>query len=435
MNIDLSPELPHGFSGTWTPNKTYSFNSALQVAYAAYIRSASLEMSDNKAEQVPMLISAYCSGECKTTVRAPGVARTGCVEKRWPVTKSMLRDPSSVWGSGDGMPSKPLFFSNMALFGEFRDSGPMWTPGREAALVTTGTLDLEDCSGVYVETHCTISSAVLEYDVVVRGHEISFATTAASGRVLAEANNTFFDIYANAKQDVTLMLLILLFEPSTSANATLSYLASKGEVDGISFDTFNFFAMKHFKTSLVRSPCEVHFSDPTNDIVAMLNSIMFRAGVMTASWQNMTGLLDEGLSVHQTVPAQQTESQNVFHTDLRWFAGAATIQSITIIIVLPVFWGWWNVGVELTLSPFHTAKLLDAPVLECVNSAAGATGISNDLGDRKVQLGLVESLEPSGPTRTDGKLPGGVDFLYRSRIGITNPHGVARPRKGMRFTH
>ena len=435
MDVELSPELPHGFSGTWYPGDALSVNDALSLVYGQYTRSASLTGGDSKADQVPIRTSAYCSGECRATVRAPGIARTDCVNKTWPITEKMLRDPSSAWGSGGVMPSKSIFYTEISLYGVNVYAGSMRTPGREAALLTTGVTNYESCSGQYVETNCTLSSAVLEYDVVIRGHEMTFETSAASGRVVAEANNTFFNESAKAPQDVTLMGIMLLLQPSISANASLSHTVSKGYLTDPAMDTLNLFAMQHFETSLMQTKCDVRFSDPTNDIVSMFNSILFRAGVLTGKWRNTTHLLDEGLSVHQTVQAQQMEKQNIFHSDLRWFAGAAAIQCITIMLILPVFWGWWNIGVELTLSPFQTAKMLDAPILKDVNSAAGATGISNDIGDRKVKFGLVEVYEPIIPTNTEGKLSSGVAILTGSRIGITDPQGVVRPRKGMRFTY
>ena len=435
MHIELSPELPHGFSGTTYPNDVLSVNHALDLVFNQYTRSASSEVSGNKAGQMPMIISAYCSGECKAKVRAPGIARTGCVNKTWSITEKMLHDPSSTWGSRNYIAPKPVFYSNIEMFGDDKASGPMRTPGREAALLTTGITHFESCSGQYVETNCTISSAVLEYDVIIRGHEISIANSATSGRVLAEANNTFYNISLKAPQQVTLMALIEFLEPLLEANASLAFPFPKGKLDYVDYNSLNLFATQHFETSLMHGPCDLRFSDPTNDIVSTFNSIMFRAGVLTGTWRNTTHLIDEGLSVNQTIQAQLMERQTVFHSDLKWFAGAATIQGITIILILPVFWGWWTIGVDMTLSPFQAAKMLDAPLLKDVNSAAGATGISNDIGDQMVKLGLVEVYQTVIPANTDGKLASGVTVLSGSRIGIAEPQAVVRPHKGMRFTH
>jgi hypothetical protein len=79
----------------------------------------------------------------------------------------MLCDPSSTWGSRNYIAPKPVFYTNIEMFADDKASGPMRTPEREAALLTIGITNFESCSGQYVETNCTISSAVLEYDVII----------------------------------------------------------------------------------------------------------------------------------------------------------------------------------------------------------------------------------------------------------------------------
>ena len=59
--------------------------------------------------------------------------------------------------------------------------------------------------------------------------------------------------------------------------------------------------------------------------------VMFRAGVISGPWSNNTGRFDPGLSANQTISAVQTQTLNTFHSDLRWFAGAAILQILTIV--------------------------------------------------------------------------------------------------------
>jgi hypothetical protein len=92
-------------------------------------------------------------------------------------------------------------------------------------------------------------------------------------------------------------------------------------------------------------------------------------------------------------------------------------QIITNLFTLLVI-GWWNIGVELTLSPFHTAKAFDAPLLKEINSAAGSSGVVDEVGDMRLKLGAV-ALHRS---------------TNRSRMGLDSPERVVRPLKGARFT-
>jgi hypothetical protein len=97
-----------------------------------------------------------------------------------------------------------------------------------------------------------------------------------------------------------------------------------------------------------------------------------------------------------------------------------------------MFWGWWTrgwwtLGCNLTLSPFAIALAFDSPLLRDVNSAAGAKGVVNELGNMKVKLGVVSDDESS--TVSDGLRQDG----YAGRLGIGEMQSVVRPRKGTKF--
>jgi hypothetical protein len=98
-----------------------------------------------------------------------------------------------------------------------------------------------------------------------------------------------------------------------------------------------------------------------------------------------------------------------------------------------VFYGWWKIGLpDLTLSPFHLAKLFDAPLLRDVNSNTGARGIVRDVGSLPVKLGLVET--PTYPDTGFNELSTMGLQRRASRVGIAESQRVAVPWKGMRFT-
>ena len=169
-----------------------------------------------------------------------------------------------------------------------------------------------------------------------------------------------------------------------------------------------------------------------DDIITSFNELLFRAGVTAASWPGITELMDPGSIVHQTVQANLTKEENVFSSDSRWFLGAAAIQILTIVLILPAYWGWWTIGVELTLSPFQTAKAFDAPLFKSINSTAGATGLVDRMGDLRLRLGVVH-MESSMDSDVSKRTNSGILSHSRSRIGIAEGHRTFSPRKGARF--
>ncbi|TKA82902.1 hypothetical protein B0A55_01165 [Friedmanniomyces simplex] len=158
--------------------------------------------------------------------------------------------------------------------------------------------------------------------------------------------------------------------------------------------------------------------------------MLFRAGVVSTNWTNITSLIDEGLSVHQTLQVQQTVTQNVYRSDLRWFAGAAAFEIIAVLFVLPLFWGWWTLDKVSLLSPLDVALAFDAPLLREANSAKGASGVVKQTGDVQVKFGWVADMSRFYDTDSDET---GVRGSACYRLGIAEKQRVLTPQKGMRF--
>lgn len=110
----------------------------------------------------------------------------------------------------------------------------------------------------------------------------------------------------------------------------------------------NELAFKH--AGFANSNGTVMMGDPTTEILNIINEVMFRAGVV-AGWDNLTHGLDDGLTASQSVKANQTLVVNVYTSDIRWFAGAAAIQVVALLLILPVFY-----GEQLHSRPLHLTQ-------------------------------------------------------------------------------
>ena len=73
---------------------------------------------------------------------------------------------------------------------------------------------------------------------------------------------------------------------------------------------------------------------------------------------------------------------------------------------------------------------MDARLLDDVNSAGGATGVTDKMGDAKLKLGVVEvrNRRRHGQSGEDAVASG-------SRIGIAHPHQVVMPLVGATVSH
>ena len=306
----------------------------------------------------------------------------------------------------------------------------------EAAELVVGSLERTDLSGRFVEKTCYLRPAIVTYHVSIENNIVTIPRdTPNQGEVVALANNT--KVPERGNPDPNVGQGSTLWRPITvdaitvdalfiaQANASMEWSNQGAWV--ISGITENSEAQRYFRSDPDHRNI-FHFVDPTPDIIYMYNELMFRGAVKAAKWTNITqSQLDPGISIEQKVPAQIV--QLIFRSDLRWFAGAAVIELAAIILILPMFFGFWAIGGDLTLSPLNIALAFDSPLLKDVNSAGGAKGVVRELGGLKVKFGVVEPGE-----RLEAPDEGYEKTKYANgRLGFGSEQGIVTPRKGTKF--
>lgn len=101
---------------------------------------------------------------------------------------------------------------------------------------------------------------------------------------------------------------------------------------------------------------------------------------------------------------------------------------LTVLLILPVYWGWWRVGVDFTLSHFYTAKMFDAPFFKAGVSDQSLKRLLQDFGSAELKLGVV------GPACQVHTVESKNDTPYSDpRIGIAESGSVCTPQKETHF--
>lgn len=281
--------------------------------------------------------------------------------------------------------------------------------------------------GRFIETRCRLLPAVVRYEVTLSDGKIDLAQIPGQGEVLAIANNTAFrNTHGEDVIPLTLYGLGVDMRICLNQNASMLRYPGVGNEWLISLDsgTANKEVWKYTNWS-VPSPY-TGFLDPTDDILFTFNKYLLRAATLAATWSNASQLIDKGLSVQQTVQGQTLPI--VYHSDLRWYAGAAIIELLTIVVILPLFYGWWSLGSDTSLSPFNIALAFRSPVLQGANSASGGRGVVRELGDKRVAFGVIDLGEVHGSC--DACIATGAQY---SRLGVAEVQSVNAPRKGEKF--
>ncbi|KAF7185182.1 hypothetical protein HII31_13457 [Pseudocercospora fuligena] len=409
LNVPISPEIPRGFSGYF--QEGIITNDEATPPMVEFVYNTTITAN----------ITGCNYGTCVATIHGPGVTVQNCSSKSWPLSRNdILNNKTAAWGPDGAMPLFTTRFKEVSMYPPY--SGP------EIVELQIGMANWSDCEGAFTLKACTLAPAILEYHIQIQhnpnrtGNTITFTKPPSQARLVALANNT----HVNASQSpvpMTIGAFAAFLGGEIHANASMHVAADPRDTTAIMPDpnTFNNIAQKY---SLDGYKCERSWSDPTQDIISDFNSILVRSGIAVASSSNTRSRIDPGLSINQTVTGQETRWLNVFRTDLRWFAGAAVFEILAIVAIIPVYFGWWKLGVRVTMSPLEIAKAFEAPLLNNVNSAAGSRGIVNDMGDVKIAFGTAEAKV------VDERL--GKEFTT-SRLVIAEADQVVRPRRGMRF--
>jgi hypothetical protein len=70
-------------------------------------------------------------------------------------------------------------------------------------------------------------------------------------------------------------------------------------------------------------------------------------------------------------------------------AVAVLVNLLRFISLIPIYYGWWELGRRTTLSPLETAKASGAPTLREVNDNGTVEQIIRQVGKRRIRYGEI----------------------------------------------
>lgn len=114
----------------------------------------------------------------------------------------------------------------------------------------------------------------------------------------------------------------------------------------------------------------------------------------------------------QSIIVTQSSSEARYKSEYAWLAGALLATMIPTLTVLGMFWGYWQIGRRVTLSPIETAKAMGSPLLISEDGNSTARELVRELGRRRVRYGGVARDAQSGACHSPGQANG-----FRERQG------------------
>ncbi|KAK3680947.1 hypothetical protein LTR37_021020 [Vermiconidia calcicola] len=333
-------------------------------------------------------LSGFIRG-CRAKLRAPAFAPISCKSQIALVNYTQLFDVSSFKAFRSGPSMEQLGFTiaaNLVL------------DHHESIILVTGYTQTHDCAGTYNYTTCTLESAVGEYNALIENGVVTLMSP-GSPNILALANNTAISNEKTAtgtsshKSTLAAIISLAYFK---WLSAVLIYTAEED------LPPARYMTGQALESFVYKDPDELceSYRDPT------------AAATTDASY--LESSLDPGLTVNNSITGYLHDDQNVFDTNYWYFLAAALVEIICIALVVPTYYGWWNMGRSVSFSPVELAKAFQSPIFVDCNPNLSDRDIARAVGHMRVQYGCT----------SNGR---------STKLTFADPEPVECPLKGARF--
>lgn len=102
--------------------------------------------------------------------------------------------------------------------------------------------------------------------------------------------------------------------------------------------------------------------DPMDTMLDAMREVTFRTSVRAG--EDIANVTD----AKQEVEYHGSATHSVYVTDYRYMIAAAVLSIASVLAIAQTFYGWWELGRTVSLSPIEIAKAFNAPLLSQVGS-------------------------------------------------------------------
>lgn len=157
------------------------------------------------------------------------------------------------------------------------------------------------------------------------------------------------------------------------------------------------------------------YNDPMKIMLDALQEITFRASLRAGK--------DNGTETdRQTVPYRGYGLHTVYRTNNMYMGAAAAVSIVSLFAVAATFWGWWELGRDMTLSPLEIAKAFDSPLLKQAGSNVPAGHMSKSVLATRIRYGECVDYNTMQTGYNGANEGGNVSLGFRPDAG--------KPRRG-----
>ena len=262
------------------------------------------------------------------------------------------------------------------------------------SLRTTNTCELRPALINYPLTIENYTSEAFNISEIVLGWDSLIDPDASENYIRNQAYN--FTVVENIEANewhgdgaaTSLGGFLLALQASLGGSVLLSYNEDRWNID----ETGTLAPVVQDSLPQSAKFCDYRYGDPKTTILGQLNMLTFLAmGDENLAMNEAEEYLLEDVPT-RTTSGEQHEQIIIFRSRWPYLAGALASTIFCILCILPAYWGFWELGREVSLGPFEIANALNAPVFDPVQGGAGnVRQILKTVGRKKMQYGESEN--------------------------------------------
>ena len=410
MKAQIADQIPPGYTGVNLGSITYGQG-------ASFYTNEFSSVMKNYTDRMPMEpIITGCNGTCTGLIKAPGWVPV-CTVSTAPYNYSSFDsdtlnpDKNAEFASNSsGLPvGSDVFsvtFSDVPTAAD-PENNIVWMQMQLDVAYTSlqqlndtaadGTVTSMSCTGTKTTHSCLLSPALIEYPLIINTQQVNGTSQPAVVQIDTTQDPFKFkpvsytnlslvgDDVTGHSATVTTNGLTLALRQLYGSYFTLGPFSNNSATPLIT-DVYNPIAATYLNATdeefvNIGQTCAVQFSDPTADIIRALNEITFRIGLSATNAS--TAVAD--YTVVQTKPV------NRYKATAAYWAASLAITLLSIAMIIPSFYGWWQLGRKVSLNPIEMAEAFNAPVLQHEDAIhKDADHLLELVGERKVKYVPVE---------------------------------------------
>ncbi|CVK85995.1 uncharacterized protein FMAN_06565 [Fusarium mangiferae] len=392
VNFHIARELPENYASIMT-GRTHS-TSLLTKNFS--------DVAQSYSRRSDMAVFDTSCTNCTTSVQGFGFD-VNCTETTRDFNLTIGTDRASMLRAMDG-----AYFFQVNVT-EYSDWGVNDLANGSFLRYTTLYKDTDKCNGKTKVQTCDLHGGIAKFPVRMDGTTVELLGTRKDDKFIERKYMLPADLVMSGSGNILggfSMIAKSLYE----SQAFMRFTGATGyDVSSTGLPATQYLTMNGTTPG-----CGDRWDNPMEDIIELTRDIGFRASLQYAKY-NTTD--------KQKVEYDSGTTTLVYVTnyDKMWIAIAVSL--VGIFAVLPTFWGWWELGRDVSLNPLEIANAF--------GTVGQESHIMRNVDPNQNVGGIVNAVNDIGPVRYGAwEMSDGV-----VRLGFAGAGLVRNPSKGERFNY